>query len=63
MGQSVSINPDALPELQLNGIVSSISQLFTEKRGDVTYTVTIDLEDSDPRLRWGMTMVVTFPDS
>ena len=63
VGQSVSINPDALPELQLNGIVSSISQLFTEKRGDVTYTVTIDLEDSDPRLRWGMTMVVTFPDS
>ena len=62
-GQNVSINPDALPELKLNGKVSSISQLFTEKRGDVTYTVTIDLEESDPRLRWGMTMVVTFSDS
>jgi multidrug resistance efflux pump len=63
VGQNVSINPDALPELELNGIVSSISQLFTEKRGDVTYTVTIDLKESDPRLKWGMTMVVTFPDS
>ncbi len=63
VGQNVSINPDALPELKLNGKVSSISQLFTEKRGDVTYTVTIDLEESDPRLRWGMTMVVTFSDS
>ena len=63
VGQNVNINPDALPELELNGIVSSISQLFTEKRGDVTYTVTIDLEESDPRLRWGMTMVVTFSDS
>lgn len=63
VGQKVSINPDALPELELNGIVSSISQLYTEKRGDVTYTVTIDLEESDPRLRWGMTMVVTFPDT
>ncbi|MFL2651210.1 MAG: HlyD family efflux transporter periplasmic adaptor subunit [Anaerolineales bacterium] len=63
VGQNVIINPDALPELKLNGKVSSISQLFTEKRGDVTYTVTIDLEESDPRLRWGMTMVVTFSDS
>ena len=63
VGQNVNINPDALPELELNGVVSSISQLFTEKRGDVTYTVTIDLEESDPRLRWGMTMVVTFRDA
>jgi len=63
VGQNVIINPDAVPELKLNGKVSSISQLFTEKRGDVTYTVTIDLEESDPRLRWGMTMVVTFSDS
>ena len=63
VGQNVNINPDALPELELNGVVRSISQLFTEKRGDVTYTVTIDLEESDPRLRWGMTMVVTFRDA
>ena len=63
VGQDVSINPDALPELELNGTVTSISKLFTEKRGDVTYTVTVDLKENDPRLRWGMTMVITFPDS
>ena len=61
LGQQVSITPDALPELDLPGIVTDISTLHTEKRGDVTYTVTISLEESDPRLRWGMTMVVTFP--
>ena len=63
MGQDVKISPDALPELELHGTVTSISKLFLEKRGDVTYTVTVDLTDTNPRLRWGMTMVVTFPDS
>ena len=63
VGQDVSISPDALTELKLNGTVTSISKLFKEKRGDVTYTVTVDLKENDPRLRWGMTMVVTFPDS
>ena len=63
LGQQVSITPDSLPELDLPGIVTDISTLHTEKRGDVTYTVTVSLEESDPRLRWGMTMVVTFPPS
>ena len=63
LGQKVSITPDALPELELHGIVTDISTLHAEKRGDVTYTVTVSLEKSDPRLRWGMTMVVTFPPS
>ena len=63
VGQDVSISPDALTELKLHGTVTSISKLFKEKRGDVTYTVTVDLKENDPRLRWGMTMVVTFPDS
>jgi multidrug resistance efflux pump len=63
VGQDVKISPDALPELELHGTVTSISKLFLEKRGDVTYTVTVDLTDTNPRLRWGMTMVVTFPSS
>ena len=61
IGQKVSITPDALPELELPGVVTDISALHAEKRGDVTYTVTVAVEKSDPRLRWGMTMVVTFP--
>ncbi len=60
LGQSVSIVPDALPELMLKGTVESIGQVFEEKRGDITYTTKILLTESDPRLRWGMTVLITF---
>jgi len=60
VGQSVTITPDALPELSLAGTVESISDWFEVKRGDVTYTAFISLEESDTRLRWGMTLVITF---
>ncbi len=59
-GQSVMLLPDALPDLALDGQVDSISQLYVEKLGDVTYTARIALDDSDPRLRWGMTVNVRF---
>ncbi|HAJ05971.1 MAG TPA: hypothetical protein DCL76_05410, partial [Chloroflexi bacterium] len=62
IGQTVTMIPDALSDLELQGTVSSISQLFVEKRGDVTYTVNIDINKTDPRLRWGMTIVVNFPE-
>jgi multidrug resistance efflux pump len=60
IGQPVTVTPEALPELELSGVVESIKDLSQEKRGDVTYTVTVRLEESDPRLRWGMTVVVVF---
>lgn len=59
-GQNVTVVPDAIPDLTLNGKVEKISQVFEEKRGDVTYTTKILLTDMDPRLRWGMTVLVTF---
>ena len=59
-GQGVTIVPDALPDITLTGSVDTISDVFEEKRGDVTYTASILLNDIDPRLRWGMTVVVTF---
>ena len=34
--------------------------MFEEKRGDITYTVRIRINEPDPRLRWGMTVEVTF---
>jgi multidrug resistance efflux pump len=58
--QVVEIIPDAIPELTLSGIVESISDKFEEKRGDITYTTRILVEEVDPRLRWGMTVVVSF---
>ena len=60
VGQGASIVPDALPEVQLTGKVESISNVFEEKQGDVTYTTRILIDNTDPRLRWGMTAVVTF---
>ena len=60
VGQKVTVVADALPDLVLNGTVDKISDVFEEKRGDITYTVRILLDDMDPRLRWGMTVVITF---
>lgn len=60
VGQAATIRPDALPDLQLDGTVDSISQIFAEKFGDVTYTTRILLDKGDPRLRWGMTVSVEF---
>jgi HlyD family secretion protein len=58
--QDASIAFDALPEQEFAGKVESISDLSTEKSGDVTYTTKVRLLDSDPRLRWGMTALVKF---
>jgi multidrug efflux pump subunit AcrA (membrane-fusion protein) len=58
--QMVSIVPDAIPELTLQGKVETIGQVFEEKNGDITYTTRILLVASDARLRWGMTVLVTF---
>ncbi|MGB9639318.1 MAG: HlyD family efflux transporter periplasmic adaptor subunit, partial [Anaerolineales bacterium] len=58
--QPVTVVADALPNVSLRGIVESISQVYVERRGDITYTTKIRLLDSDPNLRWGMTVLVTF---
>jgi HlyD family secretion protein len=59
IGQPVEVKFDALPEEAFNGVVSSIKPRSETKAGDVTYTVVINLENSnDARLRWGMTAFV-----
>jgi multidrug efflux pump subunit AcrA (membrane-fusion protein) len=60
VGQKVSLMPDALPGTTLAGEVTSIKPVYTERSGDVLYTVRIRLTDSDDRVRWGMTVQVTF---
>jgi HlyD family secretion protein len=60
IGQKVTVIPDALPEVALTGTVESISLMHEEKRGDITYTAHIRLDTVDPRLRWGMTVAITF---
>lgn len=60
VGQTVRLVPDALPELELQGIVESIAQAAKMQSGDVLYTVKINVDNVDPRLRWGMTFEATF---
>jgi HlyD family secretion protein len=57
-GQFVSITLDALPGVTLNGVVTLITPRSIVKRGDVTYTVKINIMNPDSRLRWGMTTQV-----
>lgn len=59
-GQQVEIRPDALESLVLRGVVERIGQSFRIQGGDVLYQVKIKLSDTDPALRWGMTVEVTF---
>ena len=59
-GQAVSITLDAIPDQTIDGKVQSIGQNFAEKQGDVVYEVSVELTESLPNMRWGMTAVVKF---
>lgn len=59
-GQEVSILADALPEVEMRGVVEKISRSFKSQGGDILYTVRIRMDEVDPRMRWGMTVEVTF---
>ena len=61
VGQSVTMVPDALPGVAINGTVESISGAFTKQGGDILYTVRVKVDNVDPRIRWGMTVEATFP--
>lgn len=58
-GDPAVITFDAIPGLELNGKVSRINAFGVNRLGDITYKVTIDLEQQDPRLRWNMTASVS----
>jgi multidrug resistance efflux pump len=60
VGQKVSILADALPDVEMSGVVEDVSQSFKSQGGDILYTVRIKVEDVDPYMRWGMTVEVTF---
>jgi multidrug resistance efflux pump len=57
-GQEVEVTVDALPGEIMAGTVESIDQVATLVHGDVTYTVTITVQDAPPELRWGMTAAI-----
>jgi HlyD family secretion protein len=59
-GDPVKVTFDAIPDLELTGKVLRIQSLGTNKQGDITYKVTVSLDQQDPRLRWNMTALVAF---
>ncbi len=52
------ITIDALPDLELAGKVVRINRFGEDRDGDILYTVTIALNQPDPRLMWNMTAFV-----
>ncbi|MGZ6346940.1 MAG: HlyD family secretion protein [Anaerolineales bacterium] len=60
VGQVVKVTADALPGMNMDGAVDSISGAPVLQGGDILYSVHILLKNPDPRLLWGMTMEVTF---
>lgn len=58
-GAGVKVTFDAIPGLELPGKVTRIRAFGEKKRGDMTYTVFIDLLQMDERLRWNMTASVS----
>jgi HlyD family secretion protein len=59
-GQKVTFTADALPDITMQGVVSEISQSSYTQSGDVIYAVRIKADAVDPRVKWGMTVEVTF---
>jgi HlyD family secretion protein len=59
LGQEAVVKIDALPGQEFKGVVSKITPRSETKRGDVTYTVTVELKETgNILLRWGMTAFV-----
>lgn len=58
-GASVVATFDGIPGLELTGTVVRVRGLGEKKQGDVTYTVTIQLDEQEPSLMWNMTATVT----
>ena len=61
IGDSANITIDALPQIEMAGVVEDISIAPKTQAGDVIYTVRLRIDNPDPQIKWGMTMEVTFP--
>ena len=59
-GDAVKIVLDAIPDQEITGTISAIRPKFELKRGDITYTVTIAVQNPPSSALWGMTAAVTF---
>ena len=60
LNQPVSVKFNALPDLSLSAHIDSIDLLSIEDDGDTFYKTYLHTDQSDPRLRWGMTVQAEF---
>lgn len=58
VGDMAVVTFDALPGVELTGKVAGVSAYGQNRLGETVYTVTIQLDKADSRLRWNMTAVV-----
>jgi HlyD family secretion protein len=59
-GSKVTVTFDAVPGLDVSGKVERVQALGKNVQGDITYKVTVKLDQQDERLRWNMTALVAF---
>jgi multidrug resistance efflux pump len=59
-GKPVSVRFDAIPGLELPGVVNRIKSIGEDAHGDIIYTIYVNLSQQDPRLLWNMTARVNF---
>lgn len=59
VGDKATATFDAIPGLDLTGQVVKVKSLGETKQGDIIYTVTVQPDKQDERLRWNMTASVT----
>jgi HlyD family secretion protein len=59
VGQSVTINMDAIPNVVYNGIVSKVNQSAKAGQGGINFLVSIKLTDANELVKPGMSAAVT----
>ena len=58
IGDEATIQLDAFPGEEFQGTVTEIDPVGREYLGDMTYKVTLTLDEADPRFLWNMTATV-----
>jgi HlyD family secretion protein len=58
VGDSVTVKLDAFLDEEFAGVVIEINPIGKLYLGDMTYQITVMLDEADPRFLWNMTAVV-----
>ncbi len=58
-GNPTKITFDAIPGLELTGVVATINGFGDNRQGDIVYRIVVKLDQQDDRLRWNMTAKIS----